>query len=200
LPLSNLAMNIKTVKEAPQAADRSFLPPPKRSHQPIKVSVEPRRPSEIRFVRHRMFYAKAALNGKANVRLGLRHIHVLNRYPDLSSFEQSVHIAKYVFPRQFTLHNAFTSTVDTRETTQAFKDYTLREQEITLTDERSKRNAKFLPKRLRGGPIEVVEEMRKRHAKLSYIELLRKYCPVDGSCNCEVCYSIIQASSFSNFH
>jgi hypothetical protein len=33
-----------------------------------------RKPSEIRFVRNRMFYAKASVNSNGNVRLGMRHI------------------------------------------------------------------------------------------------------------------------------
>ena len=35
---------------------------------------EVRRAASISFARHRMFYAKAALNAKGNVSLGLRHI------------------------------------------------------------------------------------------------------------------------------
>lgn len=35
---------------------------------------EPRTPSEIRFVRNRMFYARPALKATGVVRLGLRHI------------------------------------------------------------------------------------------------------------------------------
>lgn len=33
-----------------------------------------RRPADIRIVRHRMLYAKAALNAKGEANLGLRHI------------------------------------------------------------------------------------------------------------------------------
>jgi telomerase reverse transcriptase len=185
MPLSSLAMNTKFAKESPQVTEAIALRGPQWP-QLDKTNPEPRRPSEIRFVRHRMFYAKAAHNGKHNTRLGLRHIHVLNRYADTTSVEQSVHITKYIFPRQFGLHNVFTSVVDTRETSQAFKDYTLREQEITTADTRAKRNAKWLPKRLRSGPAMMIEGLRKRHARLSYVELLRKYCPVDGACSCQV--------------
>lgn len=148
---------------------------------PSRATHEPRRPSEIRFVRHRIFYAKASMNSKANVRLGLRHIHVFNRYPDTLNLEQSVHIAKYMFPKQFGLHNVFTSTVDSRETSQAFKDYTLREKEITDMLQKSKRNSTWLPKRLRDGPMKLIEDMRRRHSKLGYVELLRNHCPTrDG--------------------
>ncbi|KAI9814856.1 MAG: hypothetical protein M1832_005658 [Thelocarpon impressellum] len=63
-----------------------------------------------------------------------------------------------MFPRQFGLHNVFTSTVDTRETVQPFKDYTLREREILQQGQLNKlkggaslRSSKNkLPRRLRG--------------------------------------------------
>lgn len=37
-----------------------------------------RNPGDISFVRSRMFYAKAAINGKGKVFLGLRHIRKVN--------------------------------------------------------------------------------------------------------------------------
>lgn len=116
---------------------------------------------------------------------------VLNRFPHLDNEQQTVHIMRYIFPRQFGLHNVFTSTVDTRETAMAFKDYTLREKEIsqTLQREMSKKGitrddeiAKLkqrLPKRLRGEPLALVNKLRKLNQKCSYTELLRHYCPVE---------------------
>ncbi|PCH03091.1 Reverse transcriptase [Penicillium occitanis (nom. inval.)] len=88
------------------------------------------KPNSIVFVRRRMLYARPAINSKGGVRFGLRHIHVLNRFPDSSNLADTVHVMKYIFPRQFGLHNVFTSVVDSRETVQPFKDYTLREEEI----------------------------------------------------------------------
>ena len=81
----------------------------------------------------------------------------------------------YIFPRQFDLHNVFTSSVDTRQTVQPFQDYTLREDEI---------NTKFpdmpvkVPKRLRGRGIVLVEKLQRQHSRCSYKELLDHYCPV----------------------
>jgi telomerase reverse transcriptase len=70
------------------------------------------------------------------------------------------------------------SVVNSRETTQPFKDYTLREEEI---ENRKKSNEAFakqkIPKRLRGGPIELVQTIRKAHSKIAYVELLKHYCP-----------------------
>ncbi|RPB11270.1 hypothetical protein P167DRAFT_230450 [Morchella conica CCBAS932] len=101
----------------------------KRLHSAV-VQRDLRTPGEIIFVRSRMFYSKPAYNGRGEVQFGLRHIHVLNRYPDPSVNSHTVQILKYIFPRQFNLHNAFTSIVDRRETVQPLKDYTMREKEI----------------------------------------------------------------------
>jgi hypothetical protein len=97
---------------------------------------------------------------------------------------------KYIFPRQFGLHNVFTSKVDPRDTALPFKDYTLREKEIqqVLQRQSSKRGISrakvddmksHVPKRLRGEPASLVNKFRKLNKKCSYIELLRHYCPVE---------------------
>lgn len=80
----------------------------------------------------------------------------------------------YMFPRQFGLHNAFTSEVDTRQTVQSFQDYTLREDEI------SKRfpGQPKLPKRLRGKALALTRSMQIRHSRCSYKQLIDYYCPV----------------------
>lgn len=109
---------------------------------------------------------------------------VLNRFPNSSNLADTVHVMKYIFPRQFGLHNVFTSVVDSRETVQPFKDYTLREEEIA----RSKfaQGSRFqvrpkIPKRLRGGPLQLVQRLQKRSQTCSYTELLRHYCPISVS-------------------
>jgi len=161
--------------------DKQLRPP---SNGTIKRS---RDWSSIRFVRSRMFYARPALNTNRVVRLGLRHIHVLNRFLDIESDEHTIHVMKYIFPRQFGLHNVFTSDVDSRETAQAFKDYTLREQEISYARRqaeaaipthlkgRLKPHLK-LPKRLRGCVVDLVRDLRINHQKCRYVELLRHHC------------------------
>lgn len=95
---------------------------------------------------------------------------------------------KYIFPRQFGLHNVFTSPVDLRETVQPLKDYTLREQEITrhqrqiqLKSAGPARSPKVhLPKRLRGPAVALVKKLQKLHSRCCYTELLRHYCPPVG--------------------
>lgn len=97
---------------------------------------------------------------------------------------------RYIFPRQYGLHNVFTSTVDKRETTMPFKDYTLREKEIHQAMCREvpegKRNEEALtrwkqrvPKRLRGDAVALISKLRKLNKRCSYMELLRHYCPVE---------------------
>ena len=90
---------------------------------------------------------------------------------------------KYIFPRQFGLHNVFTSKVDPRETAQPFKDYTLREQEIANQEQQLKRKAaqgvnihKHIPKRLRGECLSLVQKLQKRNHSCSYNQLLKHYC------------------------
>jgi hypothetical protein len=110
---------------------------------------------------------------------------VLNRYHDFDNSNHTVHVMKYIFPRQFGLHNVFTSTVDPRETVQPFKDYTLREQEIArherLAQSKSAGTALSptgcLPKRLRGQAVALVRKLQKLHSRCCYNELLKHYCP-----------------------
>lgn len=86
----------------------------------------------------------------------------------------------YMFPRQFGLHNVFTSQVDVTKTAQKFHDYTLREEELdpffsTKSDQEPR--LPKLPKRLRGEAERLVERLQTRHGRCSYIELLKHYCP-----------------------
>ena len=112
---------------------------------------------------------------------------MLNRYPDPAIFSHTVRVMQYMFPRQFGLHNVFTSRVDPRETVQPFKDYTLREKEILLSkDIRSRKaaaaenqNSAKLPKRLRGELPLLVSKLQKRHKRCAYVELLKHYCPIE---------------------
>jgi telomerase reverse transcriptase len=148
-------------------------------------------PADINFVKSRMFHAKPGLNATGNVRFGMKHIHVFNRFPLHDNVEHVVHNMKYVFPRQFGLHNVFTSDVDQRETVQRFKDYTLREHEIAQQEYKpltkpadivSKSRAVRVPRRLRGGAQTLVRKMLKNHRSCPYTQLLRHYCPAQTMC------------------
>lgn len=114
----------------------------------------------------------------------------MNRLAKREDQLQTICILRYVFPRQFGLHNVFTSKVDRRETAMPFKDYTLREKEIhqsmcralknKATDtEEVRRWRSRVPKRLRGATMALIDRLRTLHYRCSYTELLRHYCPVE---------------------
>ena len=90
---------------------------------------------------------------------------------------------KYIFPRQFHLHNVFTSKVDPRETAQKFKDYTLREEEILAQEPKLKAKTPHavkiedrLPRRLRGHVLSLVQQLQKRSRRCSVSLLLLHHC------------------------
>lgn len=103
---------------------------------------------------------------------------------------------KYMFPRQFGLHNVFMPQSDGRNSTIIFKSGIFREKEISQLDyKRQLRQPRpenesadadagggvgslKVPKRLRG-MVETVRKLRNRNAQCSYSELLRYYCPTE---------------------
>ncbi|THW62778.1 hypothetical protein D6D20_04102 [Aureobasidium pullulans] len=129
----------------------------------------------IRFVRHRILYRKPDLNAKGEPCFGLPHIHILNRIGRDEELDKDAHMLKYIFPRQFGLHNVFTNDVDMKNSAQPFKDYTLREQEIKLANKNLKQRS--LPKRLRGKCETLISKLRTRHERCAYSALLQYYCP-----------------------
>ncbi|OAA73491.1 Telomerase ribonucleoprotein complex - RNA-binding domain protein [Cordyceps fumosorosea ARSEF 2679] len=157
-----------------------------------KIAQLPRKVSEITIVRSRMFYARPALTSRGRIRAGYRHIHVLNRCPHISgdgkaeltaTQKNTVNTAKvmmYIFPRQFGLHNVFTSTIDPKKTAQKFQDYTVRDEEITThlgSDQNFlKRGVPKMPKRLRGTAQNLIRRLQIRHRQCSYIQLIWHYC------------------------
>lgn len=134
-----------------------------------------RRPSEIKFVRHRMFYGKPSQNRQGVIHFGFDRIHVLNRLSVIEDFVEDVDLMRYVFPRQFKLHNVFTSSVDRKETTQQFKDYTTRDDEIKAIWPRDRTR---VPRRLRGQTRVLIKKLRKMHQRCSYAQTLSHYCPI----------------------
>ncbi|RYO83600.1 hypothetical protein DL762_006049 [Monosporascus cannonballus] len=177
-------------------SETELLDPDKTQGSTSESSVKS--PSDIVFVRNRMLYARAALNARGLVHFGLRHIHVLNRSPYRHSDEyeacstadenitvnrnrfNTMRVMMYMFPRQFGLHNVFTSRVDFKETSQRLKDYTLREDEIaTKFGQPHDPGLRIhLPKRLRGKAAQLVKKFQILHQRCSYSELLHHICPV----------------------
>ncbi|RMD43955.1 hypothetical protein DV735_g1255, partial [Chaetothyriales sp. CBS 134920] len=156
----------------------SDLKPLPSDGSPSQTQPSRRRPTAISFARNRILYAKSSLNAKAQVRFGLKHVHVFQRYNHWQDDLETVHIMKYVFPSQFGLPNVFTSALDGQGSgRQPLPDYAYRENEITASNAHPRF---WLPKRLRGGPMDLVRRMRKSHAACSYTQLLRHYCPDTG--------------------
>lgn len=194
-PLSELKV---LSKDNVQSADEPALEG--ASHQSSKHGLGGL--SNIRLLHHRILYAKPSLTASGAVRYGMSHVHVLNRYRDLDSESEAIHVMKYLFPRQFGLHNAFTSTVDIRDTSQPFKDYTLREKEIMHARLRRKyRPGKpplppdKLPRRLRGSAMQLVQRLRKRHSTCSYRSLLEHFCPRGPSAPCTEASTLAHATA-----
>ncbi|EXJ61309.1 uncharacterized protein A1O5_11866 [Cladophialophora psammophila CBS 110553] len=158
------------------ARPREAVLPNRRDTQSLNLG-------NIRFVRNRILYARPLSNAVGKVKFGLHHTHILQRLPDARQQHLAVHLLKYVFPRQFNLHNAFTSLVHSSETAHQFKDYTVREQEIIRL---RKKSLTWAPRRLRGQPMQLVQKIHQNHRSCSYSQLLRHYCPL-GSTGCEDC-------------
>ncbi|KAK6954528.1 hypothetical protein Daesc_004495 [Daldinia eschscholtzii] len=85
----------------------------------------------------------------------------------LQNEAHTLRVMMYIFPRQFGLHNVFTSKVNFKETAQRLKDYTLREEEIFEKFGRlnESTNRIKIPKRLRGTATELL------HTSLSHQEV-----------------------------
>ena len=138
-------------------------------------------------------------------------IDALNRFRDPHDPKQTQYIMHYIFPKQFGLHNAFTTKIDPKETTHTFKDYTLRESEIWSKCQLQKKRFTVassspndverlpLPKRLRGRPFELVTKLRRLHARCSYTELLRNYCPLTINSDIQDDSGEISQVNFLNF-
>ena len=132
---------------------------------------------------------------------GMMMIDVLNRSPycqlgevegqldenkpkiSLQNEAHTLRVMMYMFPRQFGLHNAFTSKVNFKETSQRLKDYTLREEEILQKFGRLNEPTTRVktPKRLRGMVSELVQRLLVLHQRCSYSKLIQQHCPVSLS-------------------
>ena len=86
----------------------------------------------------------------------------------------TLHVLMYMFPRQFGLHNVFTSVLDTQATVQPFKDYTVREEEIQARLRKDPRIK--VPKRLRGAATRLVQRLQVLHQRCPYDALLKYHC------------------------
>ncbi|KAJ5325627.1 Telomere reverse transcriptase [Penicillium brevicompactum] len=182
---SNLHVSAKPQNTAPITDPKSLIekqchPKPANHHGP----------NSIVFLRRRILYGR--IESKREMP------YVFNRFSSLDSQAQTVHVMKYMFPRQFGLHNVFMPQSDGRNSTIIFKSGIFREKEISQLDyKRQLRQPRpenesadadagggvgslKVPKRLRG-MVETVRKLRNRNAQCSYSELLRYYCPTEKS-------------------
>ena len=114
----------------------------------------------------------------------------LNRYsnPDVPS--DTINVLKSIFPRQFQLHNVFTSPANPKGAAQPFKNHTVREHEVdcpppeaAIAESSDSKQHLTLPtpKRLRGELFRLVTKLQYRHRRCPYKKLLAHYCPLPGS-------------------
>jgi telomerase reverse transcriptase len=177
IPLGDLKMGRK------EAGPQEAIMPGEDHTSSVPLSKK-RQLSDLRFLRHRMLYAKPSPKPNGEARFGMTHAHVMRRYRSLADPAETNHVMKYIFPRQFGLHNAFTSPADLRNTSHQLMDYTVREHEIArVRTKRKYRPGKppllgdKVPRRLRGKCFHLVERLRKRESTCSYRMLLDHHCP-----------------------
>lgn len=156
------------------------------------------KPNSIVFLRRRALYARPALNAKGQVRFGLKHdrmystheianwltkLDALNRFSSSDSLAQTIQLMQHIFPKQFGLSNVFTP-ADSREQAQSFNysfGHLYMQNKYLGQDENGQNEVRKIPKRLRGKPVELVQQLQNRHKHCSYTELLRYYCSSEVS-------------------
>ena len=116
-------------------------------------------------------------------------LDVFNQFSSLCSTEQTIHVMKSIFPRQFGLANVFTPAGVRIEDRDRLRHGASREDEVyrrvapqgDIKAQNGDRAPTKLPKRLRGEAMELVRRMRVYHARCPYKKLLQHYCPVEVS-------------------
>ncbi|OGM45577.1 hypothetical protein ABOM_006259 [Aspergillus bombycis] len=168
---TKIAQPTKSSSSRPVGVDGNPSPQSRTEGGKIDIS----KPNSVVLFRRRMLYARPVFDVKGQFQSGLSNRHILNRFPSSGSLSQTVHVMKYIFPRQFGLHNVFTCLPDRRTSTLPVNDYSSREEEISQSEKRS--GSTKIPKRLRGRAVELVQQLQNRHQRCSYRELLHHYCP-----------------------
>ncbi|KGO64785.1 Telomere reverse transcriptase [Penicillium italicum] len=193
-PLSNASSGVNgpAVTAQDPMATTDQKPPEEKAERKRNSDKTLHSPNSIVFLRRRILYGRVEFKNK--VASGLGQTHVLSRFSSLDSVAQTVHVMKYIFPRQFGLLNVFTLDSNGRNTMDYSKSFMFRESEISHLEEEKRlqrpppenefadcggeRTIK-VPKRLRGITMELVRKLRNCNAKCSYGELLRYYCPTE---------------------
>ncbi|BCR95156.1 telomerase reverse transcriptase [Aspergillus luchuensis] len=189
LPLSTL----EPVNKVPQShlAPKNALssvtsnpgPAPDRKETKMNTSTSDckpttQKPAPIVFHRRRILYASPVLDSKGKIQFGMKS-HVLNRFPSSTSLAHTTHVLKYIFPKQFGLHNVFSSVSNGQD---IFKDYAYREDEIAKLEKAKRAHShseSMIPRRLQGKAVELVQQLQNRNKHCSYAHLLNYYCPAE---------------------
>ncbi|PWY77241.1 hypothetical protein BO94DRAFT_472976 [Aspergillus sclerotioniger CBS 115572] len=193
LPLSTLEP-VNKAQQSDLAPKNTFPPVPNESVPAPDIkrkakSDHVRALAPIVFFRRRILYASPSLDSRGKIQFGMnnRTYNVLNRFPSSKSLAHTVHILKYVFPKQFGLHNIFSS-LSCGQDMQSCKDYASREEEIANAEKQRQARSKRIqagecgslikiPKRLQGQTIELGQQLQNRNKHCSYPHLLNYYCP-----------------------
>ncbi|PYI10604.1 hypothetical protein BO78DRAFT_360710 [Aspergillus sclerotiicarbonarius CBS 121057] len=194
LPLSMLESVHKVQKSDLAPKDTSPTSVPSESVPALDVKRKAKNenvqaPVPIVFFRRRILYASPVLDSRGKIEFGMksRKSNVLSRLPASKSLAHNVHLLKYIFPKQFSLHNIFSS-LSGGQDMQPFKDYASREEEIASAEKKKQARSKHadadgcnplikIPKRLQGQAVELVQQLQNRNKCCSYLHLLNYYCP-----------------------
>lgn len=151
---------------------RTMTPVSQKTRITAQLPALSRQLGNIKLARHRTLYAMPEVRKSGQVRFGLGYSHALNRYSTRDCHEHDIVLLKYLFPRQFRLHNVFDDRHRVGNSKQATKDYTYRETEIRLSSRKS------IPRRLRGQIVKMVQRIRRNHSTTQYAQLLAHYCHI----------------------
>lgn len=203
-PLYDLKLIPQAFRKPQQGLSNSFQRGVGQN-KPTSAPQNVRGVSDIRFVRSRILYAKPSLSTRGKVSFGLMPGHLFNRECSDGMECRARLMLMYVFPREFGLHNAFTSEVDRKDTSHQFKDYHIRDDEIVRLRQKWRyrsaqtraldiRTMPPLPNRLRGPIAAIAAGCLRRQDRLAYFALLNHYCPRPCSQQLDRTQTIRQAS------
>ncbi|QIX00073.1 hypothetical protein AMS68_005590 [Peltaster fructicola] len=144
--------------------------------------------SDIRITRHRMLYGRPDRSPDGRIRLTLGRKHVLSRLINQEDESENVHLAKYIFPHQFDLQNVFSAPDAHTATMQSLRTSDDRDIEIVAALDRMQaklgdkvlddaRLKTLVPRRLKGGVLQLVRRIRMRHKRAAFRYMYEYYCP-----------------------
>ncbi|PYH72017.1 telomerase reverse transcriptase [Aspergillus vadensis CBS 113365] len=177
VPQSHLARNNALGSVTSKPVPASDFKETKMNTSTSDCKATTQKPVPVVFHRRRILYASPVLDSKGKIQFGMKS-HVLNRFPS-TSLAHTTHVLKYIFPKQFGLHNVFSSVSNGQDT---FKDYAYREDEIAKLEKARRAHShseSIIPRRLQGKAVELVQQLQNRNKHCSYVHLLNYYCPAE---------------------